>query len=424
MPADAPPAVPARDRWRTTVLWAALALIAAATLTPNPGAQVMASSHWCWRCGSVWLADAVSNVVLFVPLGVALAWRGWPPWRVLLGAFALTALVETLQWQGVPPGRLASRLDLLGNTLGALVGVALWRLAAWRHPGSPGAARALAYGWTAAVVGQGLAVGVALAPGGTAVFDSLPVLSEVRQVPGVGWFEGIIDSVNVDGLLGHRGFPGPVILATRPSPAAARVTLHVHGRHPREGEVPLLLLHDAGIWRPWLMVAQNGDAARVTITRRGGDWGLVMPVLRLPGAFAPDSSPRALVLDVVSTPPAVVARGVAEGPRSRWDAYGERRLTPLLGWALVQTQVRTDSRWAWLLHGVWLALLALPVGWWGAQGVTGWRQGAALAAVLGVAVAGGLCLPAAFLGTALPPVGDLGWLAAWGAVGMLAARRK
>lgn len=410
-------------RLRAAAPWAALALILAATMVPNPGIVVNPAHHWCWQCGALWLADATSNVLLFVPLGCALAWRGWPTWRVVALAAALTLAVETLQWRGVPPGRLASRMDLLANTLGALAGAAVVQLRGWVRPRTRGAARGAAYGWAGVVVAQGVAVGAALAPAGTVVFDSLPMVSEVTQVPGMGWFEGTIDSVAVDGIKGYRGFAGPVILSTRPSPVAARAAVYVHGRHPQEWDVPLLVLHDAGVWHPWLMVAQQGDDARVTVSRRGGAWGLVMPVLRLPGAFAPDPSPRRLVLEVVTTPPAVAVRGVADGSQGRWAGEGLRPLTPLLGWSLVQAQVRTDARWAWLFHGAWLALLAFPLGWWGAQGVRGWLQGGAMAGVLTVVLVTGLCLPVALFGVAFPTLADALGLGVWGMTGMLAARR-
>ena len=125
---------------RTAGLAGALALIAVATLMPQDGRGVARLTHWCWQCGSLWLADGASNVLLFLPLGVALAARGWRvPAVVLLGG-AVTLLVETLQWVGLPPGRLASRGDLVANVAGTLLGAGLWRLRGWWRPRTPWAA--------------------------------------------------------------------------------------------------------------------------------------------------------------------------------------------------------------------------------------------------------------------------------------------
>ena len=125
--------------------WGALALIAVATLTPQDGRGISQLAHWCWQCGALWLADGASNVLLFLPLGVALAARGWRVPAVAAAGCAVTGLVETLQWVGVPPGRLASRGDLVANVLGTLLGAGLWQLRGWRHPATPRAARALAF---------------------------------------------------------------------------------------------------------------------------------------------------------------------------------------------------------------------------------------------------------------------------------------
>jgi hypothetical protein len=397
--------------------WGALALIAVATLTPQDSRGISRLAHWCWQCGALWLADGASNVLLFLPLGVALAALGWRMPVVLAAGCAVTGLVETLQWLGVPPGRLASRGDLLANAAGTLLGAALWRLRAWRRPPTPGGALALAYTWVAGVAAMAVGTSLALRPSGTARYDSRPVASPVTHVPGSGWFEGTTDSVLVDGVRVRRGYTGPVILATRPSPAAARATLHVHGRDPTPAAVPLLVLHDAGAWRPWLAVAQHGTAAQATLTRAGGAWGLAMPVLSLPGAFAPRPPGEPLLLTVATTPQALAM----EGRAGAWADARTLPLTPLLGWALLQAEVRTDGGWAPLVAALWLALLAGPGGWWGAQGARGASWGHAVA--LAVALGGAVTLPAPLLGSAWPSAAALAQLAAWGGVGAWAARR-
>lgn len=70
------------------------------------------------------LLDDVANVLLFVPLGQALALRGWSVRRTLVGACALSLAIELAQLT-VIAGRTAATSDVLLNTSGALLGYAL-----------------------------------------------------------------------------------------------------------------------------------------------------------------------------------------------------------------------------------------------------------------------------------------------------------
>lgn len=78
--------------------------------------------------GIAW-RPVIDNVTLFVPLGAMLGamWcrRSWP---VVLAATVVVSLgVESFQW-AVPSGRIANTADVLANSAGGLVGVALARL--------------------------------------------------------------------------------------------------------------------------------------------------------------------------------------------------------------------------------------------------------------------------------------------------------
>ena len=77
--------------------------------------------------------DLLDNVLLFLPLGVFLALLARVPsaWRATLIGFGLSLTIETVQLildVTVSPGRVADVNDLLGNTVGAVVGYALFRL--------------------------------------------------------------------------------------------------------------------------------------------------------------------------------------------------------------------------------------------------------------------------------------------------------
>jgi hypothetical protein len=105
--------------------------VCAVTLAPLRGAPHPPSA--CLACGDRPLAGIVLNVLLFVPLGAAAALR-WRGARALLAGPALSLLVELAQT--VIPGRQAALVDLLANSAGAALGVAIVHSAALlRRPG-------------------------------------------------------------------------------------------------------------------------------------------------------------------------------------------------------------------------------------------------------------------------------------------------
>ncbi|MDQ1136464.1 glycopeptide antibiotics resistance protein [Microbacterium sp. SORGH_AS 1204] len=78
------------------------------------------------------LVEFVANVALFVPLGMlVIAWRGrW--WHGILIAVLTSALIETIQLLFLPT-RVADVRDLVANTAGAMIGVALALAASRLH---------------------------------------------------------------------------------------------------------------------------------------------------------------------------------------------------------------------------------------------------------------------------------------------------
>src|SRR5438477_1941760 len=118
-----------QQRW---FLAAAVAAILSATLFPISGGD---PEPWlgCVLCGERGIADALINVLLFFPLGAALAATGMPWARCLLGGALLSAAVEFAQMY--IPGRDPSLGDVLSNTLGAGLGAALMPMArSWQLP--------------------------------------------------------------------------------------------------------------------------------------------------------------------------------------------------------------------------------------------------------------------------------------------------
>src|SRR2546426_3423407 len=117
-----------RSNW-SPILW--LVVILGVTLVPLEATDGP-PPILCVLCGDGALADGVLNAALFLPLGAALSVAGWRPWRTIALGALLSCGVETAQF--VIPGRDPSLSDVLFNTLGTALGIALARSAStlWR----------------------------------------------------------------------------------------------------------------------------------------------------------------------------------------------------------------------------------------------------------------------------------------------------
>jgi VanZ family protein len=133
-----------------TAVVVSLLAIVAATLTPMP-ASPSPRLPQCWYCDGFATTDVVVNVLLYVPIGVALRATGRRVAHVVgLGA-VITLAVELLQLS-VVPGRDASLRDAVANVLGALVGAALLHALPGAVRPTLEAARRLLRAWIAAAL--------------------------------------------------------------------------------------------------------------------------------------------------------------------------------------------------------------------------------------------------------------------------------
>lgn len=105
--------------------WPWAALILALTLTPGDGGGG-SPSVFCVLCGGNGGADLVLNVLLFVPLGFALARDGRAPWRVLAACAALSTGIELAQL--LLPDRSPTLRDIVTNAIGGALGAAAFRV--------------------------------------------------------------------------------------------------------------------------------------------------------------------------------------------------------------------------------------------------------------------------------------------------------
>jgi hypothetical protein len=140
-----------RRLWGLVAL-AALALVLRATLVPtsDPDADTV---RWCVLCGDYGLADAIGNLVLFVPLALGLRGSGVSARTTVVAALLLSTAIELAQL--FVPGRESALGDIVANTAGTALAVMAWRWWPVRRSGPGGIAGAAAMvalaaglGWT------------------------------------------------------------------------------------------------------------------------------------------------------------------------------------------------------------------------------------------------------------------------------------
>ena len=88
---------------------------------PFIGEHIKLELFWSWKQWSVQKNQILTNVVMFVPIGVLVGWL-WK-WRGLWFAAGLSLLVEVLQL--ITSRGLLEFDDVLHNMIGAVVGVGI-----------------------------------------------------------------------------------------------------------------------------------------------------------------------------------------------------------------------------------------------------------------------------------------------------------
>jgi hypothetical protein len=343
------PAEPRPVTLRKSLVVIALGLIAIATLTPLGGDHARRLSL-CVGCGDFALADALVNIALFVPLGCAFAFRGLRTHRALAWIVLASITVETLQYV-IVRGRTASVADVMANTMGGALGMAIpgawkWVLASAKHAG-------------AATVAYGLMIaGLAAAALALQVMHPPPSVhwSSARVVRrGFVPFSGSVRVVRVDGTPSSERESHPVapsdsvllevvLMAGQPPEGLAEV-LQFWGPAEREGG------------RAWYWVDQYGRDVRVHV-RTGAD------ALRLRGntSWVFGAMP-AVPGDTVSL--RIGLRRFEYGIAVRHGASITRKSGAVsLGdeWRLLVPFERQRERWSGTLTALWVAALLLPLG--------------------------------------------------------------
>lgn len=342
---------------------AGLVAIALATLLPEAGRQP--GSHLCLVCGSVGGVDVFLNVLLFVPLGVGLALYGWRGSQALLAGFVLSALIESLQL--VIPGRDSTIGDVLTNTLGTGIGFVTCRYAlVWLRP-SPRVAAGLAAAWCAVWLCVQALSNFAFVP---SIPDGNYYGQLARYLGNRAVFRGRVLAASADDLV----IPNTAFADSRPVQQALRkgatIAATVLPAGPTPGVAAIVRIADAE-QREILLLGQNGRSLVFGVRTGASVLRLRPPYFAVPDVF-PDGQMGGGVVDTGSV--AISGRYTTDDVRlaAQSGAFTQdRHLRPSasLGWiAMLPFQ--------WLIEGTpseaavswsWIALLLLPLGFWGAH---------------------------------------------------------
>lgn len=344
---DPPP--PLSRLSRTLVFAAALAVLVA-TLFPSLESG-SAGLFECLICGDRGLADVILNVLLFLPLGAAIALVGVRMRGALLACAILSASVEVAQF--FIPGRDASLGDLLFNSVGAVLGFLVTRSAPlWRDP-SPRIAARLSLVAATVVSGVWLATGWLLQPDipdHTAFPIWRPDLAQYEQ-----WNGRVIDvTLDGDSLPDREPVAGSWLRARLTSGA----TIHISaaGGVPRPLLTPMLAIFDTER-QELLVTGPLREDLGVRYRVRAARYRLDRPTIRGRGLMARQAPEERLDV-TVRLDRARACLGV-NGPLE--CSYGH---TLGSGRALLLSLPHLPGRVLPGLELLWMLALALPVGFW------------------------------------------------------------
>lgn len=350
------------------LLAAAVASILAATLTPA-GTVLEPEFTRCLVCGARGVSDAIVNVILFAPLGAALALNGRSGMRPAVLGGMLSCGVELAQI--FIPGRDPSMGDVITNTLGTAAGQGIvWVAGRWLLPNARTASRL-------SLLAAGLVLAVFSATA-RLLEPSLPTRAlrawYTPALPDLEWYDGRV----------LRAMLGPIALRPHRPPdadAVRRLLLDdaplridaTAGRAVR-GLAPLLAILDED-GREVVLVGPDRADLVFRYRPRASRWRLDQPDLRLRDAFA-SLRPGDAALIAIRRQGRGYCLALNRAVRCEvGNSVGS-------GWALLYYP-RHFPAWAYtLLEAGWVAGLAFPIGLWARR-----RPETALAlALLGVAL--------------------------------------
>ena len=334
------------------------------TLSPAPTASDI-PPFLCLLCSDRAVADAVANVLLFLPLGVLLNLNGLWLREALLAALALSGSIEALQF--LVPGRFPDLSDVLTNGGGGALGVIVGRRSdRWILPSSPWRPR-LFVGMLALATALPFAVGLLLTP----------VVPEGRlwtlwtpQMPHLELWGGRLQVVELGGspLLHARPLSPDQVAALR---TGRPLRLEGEAGTAPDGLAPVLRIVD-DVGTEARLVAVRGTDLIWLARNRAQRLFLDSPELRWEGALAGLSPGAPLEIRVEPGPEGVCMR-VGEASACGLGHHAGR------GWAILLSVRSLPGRIHRLLDRFWIGGVLLLVGFWTPPGA---RAGAFLGLLL------------------------------------------
>jgi hypothetical protein len=325
---------------------AALVVILGLTLTPaSEGAP--RACFTCMFADDGGLADAIANVMLFVPLGIALALNDQRGWRPIAFGGLLSLAIEMTQ--NFIPGRDPSLRDVLTNALGAGAGQWLVARSPWLVSDARRAAQ-LSLAWSVVTVCCFGLTAVLLAP----AFPATVYMA--RWAPDQAAYEGRVLSASVGPLaLPPQRLEDPDHVRASLLSGDPLEILATAGPAVREFKSLFRIRDD----RHHELVELGPDRADLVLyyQTRAETWHLERQAVRLPGAF----------------------EGIGLGDTLRvraWRQHGgvclrlnDNRVCPTgftvgSGWSLLWSPEHLPSWLRWTMGVAWLGAFFVPLGFW------------------------------------------------------------
>lgn len=268
-----------------TLVWALLVAslgpVLVLTLTPSADATWAWGTSFCVLCGTHGAANLVRNVILFIPLGAALALLLGPGRRALLAVAFVTATIEALQFH--IPGRNPLLVDVLANFSGGALSVAAVR---WRHS------------WLRPSADCGAILSLLVAIAGAGLFLTSTWLFAVdlprsqyfaQWTPDLGHLEKY-DGRVIDARIGsNQGLRTGMIVdseAVRRSILTGdTIEVVFETGNPTAGLAPIFSIFDAER-REVLLLGVDGEDLVGRVRLRADGFRFDRPRLEVPGAFA------------------------------------------------------------------------------------------------------------------------------------------
>ena len=362
MSAAPPSPAPWPRRLHVALAVAMLALILLATLVPSSDPDSGLFQR-CVLCGEFGLADAIANVLLFLPLAIGVYGAGASAGRTVLLGFLLSASLEYVQLRLIP-GRDATLGDVVWNTAGMALGVALARWLPMRR--------------RSGVHSLGASVLVLSAIGcfGFVLLPSFPPTVYYGQwTADLGqyeWYRGRVLSAEIGGM----AMPSWRLADSKKVAEllAAGTPLRVRAiAGPRTERQALIFSIMDAAHREIVIAGPDRDDLVLHVSTRSVDVRLQQPDLRWRGAMAGVRPGDTLRVEV---------RRVRGEYCLRLNERERCGLAPTAGraWTLVQFVPHLPAVVQTVLDGVFLVLLGLPIGLVYRRGAAGYT---ALALALG-----------------------------------------